>query len=94
MPEPDLPPVNLTKEFIAEALTDFPLMPEDYRAKFDGQIADDILEALFDYVPLMKKLAEVKDVKRISNWFASVLLAEEKSAEYLNNLPSALQLDD
>lgn len=94
MPEPDLPPVNLTKEFIAEALTDFPLMPEDYRAKFDGQIADDILEVLLDYVPLMKKLAEVKDVKRISNWFASVLLAEEKSAEYLNNLPSALQLDD
>lgn len=94
MPEPDLPPVNLTKEFIAEALTDFPLMPEDYRAKFDGQVADDILEVLLDYVPLMKKLAEVKDVKRISNWFASVLLAEEKSAEYLNNLPSALQLDD
>lgn len=94
MPEPDLPPINLTNEFIAEALTDFPLMPEDYRAKFDGQVADDILEVLLDYVPLMKKLAEVKDVKRISNWFASVLLAEEKSAEYLNNLPSALQLDD
>jgi aspartyl-tRNA(Asn)/glutamyl-tRNA(Gln) amidotransferase subunit B len=42
----------------------------------------------------MKKLAEVKDVKRVSNWFASVLLAEEKSAEYLNDLPTAKQLDD
>jgi aspartyl-tRNA(Asn)/glutamyl-tRNA(Gln) amidotransferase subunit B len=42
----------------------------------------------------MKKLAEVKDVKRVSNWFASVLLAEEKSAEYLNDLPTGKQLDD
>ena len=42
----------------------------------------------------MKSLAEVKDVKRVSNWYASVLLAEEKSAEYLNDLPTAKQLDD
>jgi aspartyl-tRNA(Asn)/glutamyl-tRNA(Gln) amidotransferase subunit B len=30
----------------------------------------------------------------MSNLFASVLLAEEKSAEYLNDLPSAKQLND
>ena len=29
-----------------------------------------------------------------SNWFASVLLAEEKSHEMLNNLPTATQLTD
>ena len=94
MPEPDLPPLNLNAEFIAAALADFPLMPKDYVEKFQGQIADDTLEILLDYVPLMKKLAKVKDAKRVSNWFASVLLAEEKSAEYLNDLPSAKQLDD
>ena len=94
MPEPDLPPLNLNAEFISAALADFPLMPKDYAEKFQGQIADDTLKILLDYVPLMKKLAEVKDAKRVSNWFASVLLAEEKSAEYLNDLPSAKQLDD
>ena len=94
MPEPDLPPLNLNAEFIAAALADFPLMPKDYVEKFQGQIADDTLEILLDYVPLMKKLVKVKDAKRVSNWFASVLLAEEKSAEYLNDLPSAKQLDD
>ncbi len=94
MPEPDLPPINLSKEFIEEESKKLPLMPKDYREKFAGKIADDTLEILLDYVQLMKKLAEVKDVKRVSNWFASVLLAEEKSAEYLNDLPTAKQLDD
>jgi len=94
MPEPDIPPINLSKEFIEEELKKLPLMPKDYKEKFNGKIADDTLEVLLDYPSLMKKLAEVKDVKRVSNWFASVLLAEEKSAEYLNDLPTAKQLDD
>ena len=33
-------------------------------------------------------------ISLISNLFTSVLLAEEKSAEYLNDLPSAKQLSD
>lgn len=94
MPEPDIPPINLSKEFIDAESAKLPLMPKDYKEKFSGRIADDTLEILLDYPPLMKKLAEVKDVKRVSNWFASVLLAEEKSAEYLNDLPTAKQLDD
>ena len=94
MPEPDIPPINLTQEFIDEELKKFPLMPSDYKEKFGGKIADDTLEVLLDYPELMKKLAEVKDVKHVSNWFASVLLAEEKSAEYLNDLPTGKQLDD
>ncbi|MBQ9020330.1 hypothetical protein IJ096_03360, partial [Candidatus Saccharibacteria bacterium] len=50
-----------------------------------------------DYKELMQKLSELKDnksVKRISNLFASVLLAEEKSNEMLNDLPTAKHLDD
>lgn len=94
MPEPDLPPINLSKEFIEEEAKKLPLMPKDYKEKFSGKIAEDTLELLLDYPALMKKLAEVKDEKRVSNWFASVLLAEEKSAEYLNDLPTAKQLDD
>ena len=96
MPEPDLPPLNLSREFIDEQLKNFPLTPSDYREKFAGKIADDTLEILLDYPDLMQKLAEV-DVnyaKDISNLFGSVLLAEEKSAEYLNDLPTAKQLED
>lgn len=94
MPEPDLPPLKLSAEFIAEESAKLPMMPSDYREKFGKVIADDIMEILLDYPSLMRKLDEVdnKHVKSLSNLFASVLLAEEKSAEYLNDLPSAEDL--
>ena len=95
MPEPDLPPIRLSAEFIAEESAKLPMMPADYRDKFSKSVANDILEVLLDYPGLMQKLAEIdgKYVKNISNLFASVLLAEEKSAEYLNDLPSAEDLN-
>ncbi|MBQ6409853.1 Asp-tRNA(Asn)/Glu-tRNA(Gln) amidotransferase subunit GatB, partial [Candidatus Saccharibacteria bacterium] len=96
MPEPDLPPINLDAKFIAEESAKLPMMPKDYREKFGGIIKDDILEILLDYPALMVKLGEIdnKYTVLISNLFASVLLAEEKSAEYLNDLPTAKQLLD
>ena len=96
MPEPDLPPISLSDELITEETAKLPLMPGDYRAKFGNTIAEDILEVLLDYPELMRKLGEIdeKYVKGVSNLFASVLLAEEKSAEYLNDLPSAADLNE
>jgi aspartyl-tRNA(Asn)/glutamyl-tRNA(Gln) amidotransferase subunit B len=96
MPEPDLPPVNLTDEFIASESDKLPMMPMDYREKFGIVIAGDTLEVLLDYPELMLKLGEIEEqhVKMMSNMFASVLLAEEKSAEYLNGLPTAAELNE
>ena len=96
MPEPDIPPINLTREFIDAEIAKLPLMPMDYRKKFNGVIADEILEVLLDYPSLMIKLNEIEDkhVKNISNLFTSVLLAEEKSAEYLNDLPDTRVLNE
>lgn len=96
MPEPDLPPINLTAEFIETESAKLPLMPTDYRKRFGGVLKAEILEVLLDYAELMKKLAEIdeKYVVAIANLFTSVLLAEEKSAEYLNDLPTAKQLND
>lgn len=96
MPEPDIPPINLTEEFIAEESAKLPLMPADYRKKFNGIIKSEIIEVLLDYPELMKKLNEINEkyVVTISNLFSSVLLAEEKSAEYLNDLPAAKDLNE
>ncbi|MBR3253669.1 Asp-tRNA(Asn)/Glu-tRNA(Gln) amidotransferase subunit GatB [Candidatus Saccharibacteria bacterium] len=124
MPEPDIPPINLSEEFIATESAKLPLMPKDYREKFGEIIPHDTLEILLDYPQLMRKIAEVAGVlpeefnsghtqgrsakptvpsqtssatpaiKLLSNLFASVLLAEEKSAEYLNDLPAGKQLGD
>lgn len=97
MPEPDIPPLRLSSEFIEAEAAKLPLMPRDYREKFRGRIKEDILEVLLDYAPLMRKLAEVAELEAgavvlVSNLFTSVLLAEEKSAEYFNDLPAAEQL--
>ena len=117
MPEPDLPPINLSEEFIKEESAKLPLMPKDYREKFSEFIKNDILEVLLDYPTLMTKLEEVNcflsgalngaspsftpsneqfasSITLLSNLFASVLLAEEKSAEYLNDLPTASELSE
>ena len=96
MPEPDLPPINLTADFIETEAAKLPLMPADYRKKFGSILKAEILEVLLDYSELMKKLAEIdkKYVVAIANLFTSVLLAEEKSAEYLNDLPATKQLND
>ena len=94
MPEPDLPPISLSDEFIESEAAKLPLMPVDYRGKFGKAISGDTLEILLDYPELMQKINEIdeKYVVLISNLFTSVLLAEEKSAEYLNDLPTAKQL--
>ena len=124
MPEPDLPPINLSAKFIEAEAEKLPLMPSDYRKKFSGVIADDILEVLLDYPELMDRLRQLgqgflgdgslspvvtgkapsssvvtsacsqKALSLIANLFTSVLLAEEKSAEYLNDLPSAKDLGE
>ena len=96
MPEPDIPPINLSSEFIADESAKLPPMPADYRKKFNSIISSDVLEVLLDYPELMSKLNEIdeKHVKNVSNLFASVLLAEEKSAEYLNDLPSSSDLNE
>lgn len=96
MPEPDLPPINLTPEFIKTESAKLPLMPSDYRKKFKGTIKEDILEILLDYPKLMTKLNKTADsaISLIANLFTSVLLAEEKSAEYLNDLPSTAELNE
>ena len=97
MPEPDLPPLNLSQEFIDEESAKLPLMPADYREKFSGIIPADTLEILLDYPALIEKLAELSGegiIKRIANLFTSVLLAEENFSLLNDPLPSANQLTD
>ena len=96
MPEPDIPPINLSRQFINDEAAKLPMMPSDYREKFNGKLPTDILEILLDYPELMEKLNGIdeKHITIISNLFTSVLLAEEKSAEYLNDLPDVKKLSD
>lgn len=66
MPEPDLPPLNLSDDFVTAALTDFPLMPSDYRNLLKDTISNDIIEVLLDYPKLVDKLAQILHFETVS----------------------------
>lgn len=59
MPEPDIPPIHLTQEYIEQEKASLPLMPRDYRVMFKDLIPSDTLEVLLDYPQLMRKLGEL-----------------------------------
>lgn len=83
MPEPDVPPVVLTQEFVDKIEHEMPMMPDEYRTRFDSLNLDaSEREAILNYPILAKRLAEVceKNVAlapRVAHWFSGILMAEE-----------------
>jgi aspartyl-tRNA(Asn)/glutamyl-tRNA(Gln) amidotransferase subunit B len=96
MPEPDLPPLNLSKEFIDIDYKKCSTLPAEYRRLFTNLIPSDTTEVLLDYPELIKRLAEInsaeKPIDYIANLFASVLLAEENQSLLNDHLPTVPQL--
>jgi aspartyl-tRNA(Asn)/glutamyl-tRNA(Gln) amidotransferase subunit B len=83
MPEPDIPPVVLTQEYVNKVASEMPAMPDFYREKFEPLKLDNSeREAILNYPLLANRLAEVceeniKLAPRVAHWFSGVLLAEE-----------------
>lgn len=83
MPEPDVPPVVLTQEFVDKIEHEMPMMPDEYRTRFDSLNLDaSEREAILNYPILAKRLTEVceKNVAlapRVAHWFSGILIAEE-----------------
>ena len=96
MPEPDVPPLHLTKEFVEDQRIFLPLLPQDYREKLANIIPTDTLEILLDYQSLVTKLVDLspKAIPKVANLFSSVLLAEEHTSLLNDELPSKTQLED
>ena len=83
MPEPDVPPVVLMQEFVDKIEHEMPMMPDEYRTRFDSLNLDvSEREAILNYPILAKRLTEVceKNVAlapRVAHWFSGILMAEE-----------------
>ena len=83
MPEPDVPPIILTEEFVATITADMPSMPNDYRKQFAPlNLNPAEREAILTHPILAKRLATItktnpKLAPRVAHWFSSLLLAEE-----------------
>lgn len=83
MPDPDIPPVVLTQDFVDKIATTLPTMPQVYRQQFAALNLDSsVTEAILNHPILARRLSDVmkQDAKlapRIAHWFAGVLLSDE-----------------
>lgn len=74
-PDPDLPPVTLTDEFIAEVKAEMPELPNDYRAKFkDIGLTTEVIEDIVAVPETARRVAHIlraadaSHAKRIAFW--------------------------
>lgn len=121
MPEPDIPPLNLTAEFVEAERAKMSISVAVQRSWLNRMLPVSITEILLDYPKLTQKLTSVyktlaqngdstvdiiatasdeqfsklgPQLKKIANWFSSVLLAEENTSLLNDELPSDKQLID
>lgn len=89
MPDPDLPPLELSDEMIEKVEKTMPIMPDELRAKLSSVgLAPSAVETLIDEMPAGKLIESLLDegansesVKKIANWLTTDiqgLVAAEK----------------
>jgi len=99
MPEPDIPPLELTKTYIDTIAAEMPVLPAEWRKRLavlglDPSYTDTLLEAEIEdehisYLPLIEE--HIKDVamaKQLANWFVNVeipLRRENKASTALKD---------
>lgn len=88
MPEPDIPPIVLTDEYIAKIKAEMPELPNDYRRKFaaidiDAKVIEDIL-AVPQSAKLVSRILEQstpEHARRIAFWMMHPSSDDEASAD-------------
>jgi aspartyl-tRNA(Asn)/glutamyl-tRNA(Gln) amidotransferase subunit B len=98
MPDPDIPPVHLTDEYIAEVQATVPMLPPEYRAKFAGlQVDKSVINSLLSTKQYADTVMDVLSqagndaARRAANWYASVVTtdAEDVEADTSPSVPDA-----
>lgn len=85
MPDPDIPPVYLSDEYIAEVQATVPMLPSGYREKFAGLNVDkSVINSLLSTKSYADTALEVLNqagdtaARRVANWFASVVTSTDE----------------
>lgn len=80
MPDPDIPPVELTDEYIATVQASVPMLPPQYREKWaslgvDGSVVASLLntEQFAKSVTQIQATSGDTAARRVANWFASAV---------------------
>ena len=98
-PDPDLPPVTITDEFIAEVKASMPLLPNDYREMFatiglEKAVAEDIVAVPQTTLRVANvyKLADASHAKRVAFWLLQPQTEDTEDTELSNQKGTDEQL--
>lgn len=100
MPDPDIPPILLTDEYVASVKAEMPEMPDDYRAKFkniaiDTPVIEDLLAVptIAQTVSRIQASASPEDARRVAFWLLQ-LTATQSSPDDEAAATVQLTIDD
>jgi aspartyl-tRNA(Asn)/glutamyl-tRNA(Gln) amidotransferase subunit B len=95
MPDADIPPIVLTQPEIDDVQATVPMLPPEYRTKWQSLNVDrsviDSLLSVQDYAVLVTKIQEQSGdaiTKRVANWFASALGGQDDTQAADITIPS------
>ena len=101
MPDPDIPPVVLTDEVIAEIQSKVPMLPGEYREKWSALNLDkSVINSLLsnqDYAQITLEVQEKSgeaSAKRVAHWFASALTTSDEDDAQTDNESIRVAVDD
>lgn len=101
MPDPDIPPVVLTDEDIAEIQSKVPMLPGEYREKWSALNLDkSVINSLLsnqDYAQITLEVQEKSgeaSAKRVAHWFASALTASDDDDTKTSGESARVAVDD
>ncbi len=103
MPEPDVPPIVLSKEYIDRIQAEMPVLPPEWRQRLaslglDASYIDTLLEAEVDdeqtsYLGLIEQNLHDKDFgKSLSNWFVNIEIPLRRDAKVSHELKDASRI--
>lgn len=98
MPDPDIPPIVLSEEYIAKVKAEMPELPDDYRQKFkaidiDDKVVEDIV-AVPETAMLVSRIlasSNAEHARRIAFW---MMLTNDNHDEVVNEVTNAINVDD
>lgn len=94
MPDPDIPPVVLSEDYIAQVKSTMPMLPDEYRTQFAGMGLDPkVVEDVIAHPDSAKLVAEVhqkagpEHAKRVAFWLLSSRVDDEKDSDAISAAP-------
>lgn len=104
MPEPDLPPMELTKDYIDKIEAEMPVLPGEWRQRLTGlglnkSYTDMLLEAevedeKFSYLPLIEEALDTPEyAKQLANWFVNVEIPMRRDGSADNSIKDTIRAE-